>query len=373
MRSPISRSLVVSAAVLAALWLVVVGVRAALSQVQSGIAQLAGLLPAVVPTQLTWPENGAWAVLAPLVGAVALALGYLAVATRAGARGVVVPWFAAALAAAAVGLVIDVGSTWAFLADYGVRGLLGTGFGAAAASGAFFGLAVGWVPGLIARRESATEPRRRPAWLVPAAAIGVVAVLASTMAADAARTASIAAEAEAQREVQAQSSFGALPDPDAPGEPVPETAGVALEVEPDECTPDTATVLKGEPDAATGHRGLPLELFNFSDQPCVVEGYPDVAFGDQNAHLLAVTVVEGGSFMAQDQGPQRIEIPPGGTAVSVIGWDAASPHGALVTHTVWAAQTAGMPRGSWPLELDIVEGSSVAVTAWSLVDPRSAG
>jgi len=71
---------------------------------------------------------------------------------------------------------------------------------------------------------------------------------------------------------------------------------------------------------------------------------------------------------------QLIEVPAGGSAVSVLGWDAASPHGALVTHTVWAAQTAGMVRGSWPIELDIVEGSTVAVTAWTVdVDPTSPG
>ena len=125
-------------------------------------------------------------------------------------------------------------------------------------------------------------------------------------------------------------------------------------------------LLKGEPDAATGHRGLPIRLMNFSEEPCVIEGYPDVAFGDQNQHLLAVTVEQGGSFMAQDPGPQRIEVPAGGYAVTVLGWDAASPHGALVTKTVYAAPTAGMTRGSWPIDLDIVEGSTVAITAWAI-------
>ena len=38
------------------------------------------------------------------------------------------------------------------------------------------------------------------------------------------------------------------------------------------------------------------------------------------------------------------------------------------------AQTPGMVRGSWSLELDIVEGSTVAVTAWTVdVDPTSPG
>ena len=125
-------------------------------------------------------------------------------------------------------------------------------------------------------------------------------------------------------------------------------------------------LLKGEPDAATGHRGLAITLSNFSDEPCVIEGYPDVAFGDQNAHLLAAVVEQGSSFMAQDPGPAHIELPAGGSAVTYLGWDAASPHGALVTTTVYAAPTAGMERGSWPIDLDIIEGSTVKVTAWQL-------
>jgi hypothetical protein len=208
---------------------------------------------------------------------------------------------------------------------------------------------------------------RRPAWLLPAAAVAVIAVVATGVTADNARTAAIEADVAAQQEAEAAVTFGAIPDPDAPGVPVPDAADApSTEVDPQWCTPERAILLKGEPDAATGHRGLPIRLMNFSDEPCVIEGYPDVAFGDQNQHLLAVTVEQGGSFMAQDPGPHRIEVPAGGYALSVLGWDAASPHGALVTKTVYAAPTAGMTRGSWPIDLDIVEGSTVAITAWAI-------
>jgi hypothetical protein len=217
----------------------------------------------------------------------------------------------------------------------------------------------------------AAPQTRRPGWLLPAAAVAVVAVVAGGVLADQARTAAIQAEVDAQREIEAQNTFGALPDPNAPGEPVPTAAPASGDLDPQWCTPDRATPLLGEPDAATGHRGLPIRLMNFSDEPCVIEGYPDVAFGDQNQHLLAVTIERGGSFMTQDPGPQRIEVPAGGYAVTYLGWDAASPHGALVTKTIYAAPTAGMERGSWGLDfdLDIVEGSTVAITAWAL-DPN---
>jgi hypothetical protein len=196
--------------------------------------------------------------------------------------------------------------------------------------------------------------------------VTVIAVVAGGVLADQARTAAIQAEVDARRALEAQTSFGALPDPNAQGEPVPTAAAASGDLDPQWCTADKATLLKGEPDAATGHRGMPIQLMNFSEEPCVIEGYPDIAFGDQNAHLLAVTLEHGGSFMTQDAGPRRIEVPAGAYAVTYLGWDAASPHGALVTKTVYAAPTAGMTRGSWPIDLDIVEGSTVAVTAWAL-------
>lgn len=371
MRTSISRRLLASSALAAALWLLFAVGRWLLSQVQGPAAQLARLVPEVVPAGLLWGESGIWLILTFLVGAVAIALVHASLtAVTARGGGMFIPaWFATVAAGAVVGLVLDVAVAWDALGDYGPRGLLVGEFGAAAAAGALWGVGVGWMPGLVARTLAPVTADRpaSPRWLVPAASLSVIAVLLSGLAADAARTAAIEAEVAAQQEAEAATTFGALPDPEASGVAVPETAAVAsTDFGPEWCTPEKAMVLKGEPDAATGHRGLPIRLMNFSDEPCVIEGYPDVAFGDQNQHLLAVTTEHGGSFMAQDPGPQRIEIPAGGYAVTVLGWDAASPHGALVTKTVYAAATPGMPRGSWPIDLDIVEGSTVAVTAWTL-------
>jgi len=292
---------------------------------------------------------------------------------------VVTAWLATIAAGALVGLALDIAAVWAPLSSVGLRGLLSDGFGAATASGALWGLAVGWMPGLVARKstpavDGSKAPTRRPAWLLLTAAVAVIAVVTTGVITDNVRNAAIKAEAAAQQEAKAAVTFGALPAPNASGVSVPDKADVSTAVDPEWCTPEDAMLLKGDPDAATGHRGLPIRLMNFSEEPCVVEGYPDVAFGDQNQHLLAVTIEQGGSFMAQDPGPQRIEVPAGGYAVSVLGWDAASPQGALVTKTVYAAQTAGMTRGSWPIDLDIVEGSTVAVTAWAIEpNPASAG
>jgi hypothetical protein len=384
MWTSISRRLLASSTLAAALWLLFAVVRLAFSHVQGGAAQLARLVPEVVPSGLLWGESGPWLILTFVVGGVAVALAH-ALFTLTASRGttlLVAAWFATIAAGATVGLALDLASAWGSLVTFGARGLLVGEFGAAAASGALWGLAVGWMPGLVARTparaaadaEQPMSQMRRPAWLLPATAVAMIAVVATGVAADKARTAAIEADAAARQQAEAAVTFGAMPDPDAPGVPVPDKADASTEMGSEWCTPDKAMLLKGEPDAATGHRGLPIRLMNFSDEPCVLEGYPDVAFGDQNMHLLAVTVEQGGSFMAQDPGPERIEVPAGGYAVSVLGWDAASPHGALVTKTVYAAPTAGMTRGSWPIDLDIVEGSTVAITAWAIeTNPATAG
>jgi hypothetical protein len=376
-RTPLSRRLLASSAIAAALWVLFAVVRWVLSQVQGPAAQLAALVPAVVPSGLMWAETGIWVILVLVIGGFAVALAHVAftaAASRAGSL-LVSAWFATIAAGALVGLALDLAAVWESLADFGPRGLLVGEFGTAAASGALWGLVVGWIPSLVARAPASVaagadqppSPVLRPAWPVPAAAVAVIAVVITGVFADNARTAAIEAEVAARQEAEAAATFGAVPDPDATGVPVPDKANVpSTDLTPEWCTPEKAMLLKGEPDAATGHRGLPIRLMNFSDEPCVIEGYPDVAFEDQNQHLLAVTIEHGGSFMAQDPGPQYIEVPAGGYAVSVLGWDAASPHGALVTKAVYAAPTAGMTRGSWPIELDIVEGSTVAVTAWAI-------
>jgi hypothetical protein len=387
MRTLTSGRLVASSALAAALWILVVGARWAFSQLPGGAAQLGNLVPDLVPPSLLWGPVGAWLIVIMVGGALAVGLChalFTALAARHGSL-LVGAWFAAVAAGALVGLAFDIASAWSSVALSGPRGILVGEFGASAAAGALWGLVAGWMPGLVVRApapapadagaapqapQAPQAPRvRRPVWLLAAAAVAVAAVVALGVLADQARTAAIQAEVDAQRVIEAQNTFGALPDPNAPGEPVPTAAAASGDLDPQWCTADKAMLLKGEPDAATGHRGMPIRLMNFSEEPCVIEGYPDVAFEDQNRHLLEVTLEQGGSFMTQDFGPQRIEVPAGGYAVTYLGWDAASPHGALVTKTVHAAPTAGMTRGSWPIELDIVAGSTVAITAWA-IDPN---
>ena len=227
MRTSIGGRLLASSALTAALWLLFAVVRWAFSQIQGSAAQLAVLLPEVVPSGLTWGESGLWLIITVIVGGMAVALAH-ALFTAAASRGgtmLVAAWFATVAAGALVGFALDVAGAWGSLATFGPRGLLVGEFGTAAASGALWGLAVGWMPGLVARTPAPSaagadepmSPARRPAWLLPAAAVAVIAVVTAGVAADNARTVAIEADAAARQEAEAAVTFGAMPDPDAPG------------------------------------------------------------------------------------------------------------------------------------------------------------
>ena len=375
-RARLSWTALAPSLVAGALWLLVAVVRWAFLQVPGGLTQVGTLVPDVVPLTV-WQGPDAWPAVGAPLGALSVTACHALYASLA-ARGrpvtLVAAWFAAVAAGATVGLALDIAVTWDALAVYGARGLLIGDFGATAAAGALWGLATGWMPGLVAVRTVAADAtvRGRPVWLLPVTGAALFVVIAGGVAGADARRADIAAQTEARQQAEALTSFGAPADPDAQGEPVPEAAPSSGTLDPQWCTADRATLLKGEPDGATGHRALAITLMNYSESACVIDGYPDVAFGDQNDHLLAVEVERGGSFMTTDPGPARIEIPAGGSAITYLGWDAASPHGALVTRTVYAAPTPGMTRGSWPIDLDIVEGSTVSITAWQLVTALTA-
>jgi hypothetical protein len=162
-------------------------------------------------------------------------------------------------------------------------------------------------------------------------------------------------------------TIGAVPDPDSVTTPPLSIAAGTHEIDPAWCTPDQAMILMGGKDAATGHRILTIRASNFSEEPCIVDGYPDIAFADESGSELGVEITHGGSFMREDPGATPVTIPPGGDATASIGWNAVmvSPD-VLATYRVFAALYPGLERGSWPITLDIVDGSEVEITAWEL-------
>ncbi|NIJ06356.1 DUF4232 domain-containing protein [Frigoribacterium faeni] len=378
------------AATAAGLWLV----SGALAVVVSWSGLLPASVGAVLPATIPFSPGvrpWAWGVGTSLLAAAVVFLVarlLVPLATRVDDRTarVALAWFAIVLAGGAAGLALDLATIVAALPAPRLRMLL-DGLGTDATVGAWWGVVQGWLPALLVRRRAAalapSEPepddeltagrtaatpsraRRRQTLLVATAVVAVAAVVATGALGQ--RAARVASAQEAAVAEGADPALGALPDPYAEGTPVPTLdPGRDPDRDPSWCTRDQAMMLLGETGAATGHRSQTLRLTNYTDAPCVVEGYPDVAFADQNGHELAVTAEQGGSFLAEDRGYAQFELPAGASAVTTLGWDAGATSGALVARTLYAAPFATDERGSWPVELDVVAGSVVHVTAWSL-------
>lgn len=314
----------------------------------------------------SWPTG--WAIVALLLSVAMLTAVSALVIDRFAPRGnaFLVVWFAVIASATVLGSAIDVTRVIEVVGQSGTAGL-GVASLESTTRAAFWGVFVGWLPALIV--FTPYRPRRsdgKPVMMLAAAAVSVIVFIAVSIAGYRAYQEQVALDNKALQGHTDES--GAFIDPQATGDPVPTSApGVAVpELDPAWCTPDRSMLLLGVSDAATGHRGQSITLMNFSDEPCVVEGYPDIAFEDQNGHSMDVAIAPGSGFMATDPGPLLITVPAQGSAITFITWDANSTNGALVSRKLYAAVTPGMERGSWPVTLDITSGSSVEVTAWSL-------
>ena len=289
-------------------------------------------------------------------------------------------WLAAILSAFLIGASLDLGTFFVWLGQYGVRGAAGT-TGAAALT-ALWGVLVGWIPALVTLRmrgatdvgaagapAAETSRSRRPrvsAALVAAGVIAGVGALALPVAAQSGHAAlqEVVLQEQAAAEPPADPDGAAPIDPDAVGESVPSIASSSAPETAGMCTAENTTILAPPADAATGHRAQSLQLVNTSDTACVVDGYPDLAYGDQNGHVLDVTIEQGSSFMAQDPGAQPITLHPGDAAFAVVGWDANSVQGQLAARSLWVGVHPGATRLVWDVTLDIVPGATVQVTAW---------
>lgn len=234
---------------------------------------------------------------------------------------------------------------------------------------AYWGLLYGWLPALVTVLASRSA-HGSPGWsararIAVAAAVVVSLVLPGLAFGYGSRAAQL--DAAAQAAIADGHTIGALPDPDMKVTPVPDTAEDAVEPGRELVHPSHGNTPHWRAGRGTGHRVLTISVMNFSAENCVLDGYPDTAFADENGSLLEVTVTHDESFMARDAGAAPVTIPPGGYAVTHLGWDAAPTAGENVVYRLYAAMYPGLQRGSWPITLDIVAGSEVAVTAWELV------
>lgn len=352
------RALLPAAALAALLWLASALAFRALSEINPGPHQFVQhLTPETVP-QGVWQWAQPWIVLAPLLSMVVLAVAYVLigrVSFGVEARGprFVVLWFAAVVAGTIATVPWAIGIT---IQTYPPArpAFLFNGIGDYLVQSAYWGLIWGWLPALAAVRRTRDAACSRRATTALVGALVAAVVLAS---------APIALSVPA-------GSDEPIALPQEPITPPPTVAPDAGDIEPDWCTPEQSALLRVGGDAATGHRIYTVRLMNFSEGTCVLDGYPDLAFADADGSQLDVTVTHGGSFMAQDPGPARIEVPAGGYAIFSFGWDAQSGPDDEQVATLFAAAYPGYPRGSWPESLDIFDGSEVTVTAWA-IDPNN--
>jgi len=345
------------------------------------------LLPETIPRSVWfWPWP--WIGLVPLASAAVVFVVYLVLARLIvdrtdGSRAArfLALWFVAVLTGFlatlpwAISAIVSAfpPSRAAFVLDPAGESLLLSGY---------WGIAWGWLPALLVLRRVrvpavalgqgtdavptlvAAGPFRRHPLAVLSAAAAVLLVASGLVAGFGSRAERL--DAATENALADGHTLGAVPDPDAPVTPPPTVAPGASAAPDGWCTTEDTAVLLGDPDAATGHRTVSIQAMNFSDVPCTLNGYPDLAFADEAGSALAVTVVHGGSFMTTDDGPRPIEVPAGGFAIARLGWDAMATADVPTTYTLYSALYPGLDRGSWPSTLDIVAGGTVSVTAWSL-------
>ncbi|NYH51087.1 hypothetical protein HNR06_000676 [Nocardiopsis arvandica] len=230
---------------------------------------------------------------------------------------------------------------------------------------AFWGLFWAWVPALAGMRwphQSSAVPLPGPALLA-----GLCAALALVVAVSTVSVALGTEEALNRHTARAPAAKapGTVPVPRPGATPPPEVAPGEHDPDPAWCAPGRGDILVGAPASATGHRLLALRFVNGSEDPCVLDGYPDVAFAGKDGAEIDVEVTRGSSFTDEDPGPATVTVPVGGRALATLNWDAAarSDGAARVLH---AAPYAGAPRQASPVELDLADGGEVTVTAWRL-------
>lgn len=139
------------------------------------------------------------------------------------------------------------------------------------------------------------------------------------------------------------------------------------------CEGDEVAISWQEPEGATGHRGMRFELTNTGTGPCLLESYPDIAFDNVDGWAMDVLVVHGGSFMTDDPGVSAVTVLPGQGAQAFLGWNAMAAAGDMRTGTMLVAPYPGTLRHSSPVDLDIIDGGAVSLTAWAPIkeDPAA--
>ena len=327
--------------------------------------------PTVQPS--SWLQPAPWGVLVPVLGALLLAgLSALAFAGLVAWRGwreaatgvrLLSAWLALVVVGLLTAAVWTLGATLTITGPNGLEWAFRSTQPDLLAAG-LFGVVWGWAPALVIAR--AGGPRGvtagRVRWVLALAAVLVLVAGVGVVAGQpaAARAGRIAAGGTPDGLPTSTPTPTPTPTP-APPAPVSDEP-----VQPgaDWCGPEATSLTVSGVEAALGHRAVTLVLVNRSSQPCVVDGYPDVALADPDGNALRVDVMHGSSYLAADPGPAAITLAPGAALAATLSWDGTG-RGVASARTLWAAPYAGAMRAQLAVAADVGDGTTLTVTAWS--------
>ncbi|PQZ95106.1 hypothetical protein CQ018_07235 [Arthrobacter sp. MYb227] len=331
----------------------------------------------------TWQSTQPWPILLTLFSVLTLMAFTFLLLRTAGLRsakesttfpGFLATWMCIILAAFGTAAFVSLGFVFASWPPARLAWLL-EGVQPALFNAGYWGILWGWIPALagswVTARVAASDPvAPKPA---PKQRDGLPVALAVLLALT--LTAAVPAAHYYTQNAQAGAVISTTP-----AEPVPtptpygwaDRSDAFQEAGENWCTGDAVSISVGEPEGATGHRGMGIVVTNTATQPCVLQSYPDIVFNNADGWAIEVMVVHGGSFMTDDPGVSEIPLAPGASAQAFIGWNAMAAAGDIRTGEILVAPFAGTLRHSSAVDLDIVDGGTVSVTAWQALEAPGA-
>ncbi|MCQ1952049.1 DUF4232 domain-containing protein [Arthrobacter sp. zg-Y238] len=371
-------------AVVAVLWLISGWAFEALLTAGNGRIPiyLASLVsPDTMPVRIKSLLDGSGLVLVAGLTALAVAaitLVLLPDSRKTGTRGALflANWMSVTLAAVAGSAVLAVASVlaqWPLGRAQWIFDLLGPSL----LTGAYWGVAWGWVPALVATFLSAPAsdgagshlPEKRHAARVPEEPAPTARVRQRGWALGA--FALFSAAVMVALPLTARDPSQPAPEPAATPTPEPTVYGAApvgaalSEPDPLWCTGEEVESSIGGWDAATGHRAAQITVRNTGTRSCTVQGYPDLDFESSDGWVMGITAVHGGSHMTEDPPVQPVTLAPGEAATASIGWRGTAGAGMVRVGTLLVAPYSGTQRQELEADIDLAEPGYLTVTAWT--------
>ena len=117
-------------------------------------------------------------------------------------------------------------------------------------------------------------------------------------------------------------------------------------------------------DAAAGGRYALIAAVNDGDEPCVLKGFPDVAFADLLGNNVRVKLSRGGGWDGQDAAAKPVRLAPGAVAHAELSWRADAGAYDREVNTILVAGWAGAERTGYGGHFQVKNGTAVRTSPW---------